>query len=262
MIDATLVGAPRVPADHVWLVERTTATMVAARDEHPSTDALAVALVVQTSRGWLASTYDALAHLDTTKLPAHATLITYDDRIAVRPALGRIDDYQGEHRRLGAAVDRAIRELDDTAGDRRAIVVIGDGEDDDPAAPERLVAAKKRAAEHGIGVFAVTYQLGEGRAISRLVTPRVVATPADLVPATLAIVKALDDRYEVRFPADALRFDGRPHALSVRVDTTEVDEASLVLPERTRPGWLDWRAIAGAVAILAGLAVLSRARVR
>ena len=176
---------------------------------------------------------DAFARVPWTSLPAgsRAAVVTYTDRATVRhpmapidkltaAALGEQKDYSGViDRDLVGGVTLGLDELAKVTGARRVLVVIGDGDDTNPEAAKRSLAAlAKRAAAENVELVSILYEgsLSSPGAVLRAFDPNAVA-----VNSVDAIVEQLTWSF-VRFvqpPADA---GSAPFTLAILLAGSEV----------------------------------------
>jgi hypothetical protein len=234
----------------------------------------------------LPSLGDALDHLElASNMPAgsEGLIVTYSTGAEVAlprgplarvtgKALGSQRVYRG---RIGndlvEGVSLALSELERSWAPRKALIVIGDGNDtNDEAAKLQLATLKREAALQNIHTFAITYKSpvsGDGNTIGRMVpaASAFVVNSRDGIAAQLeAIVDRLNDLYYVTFDVAQLPFDGHAHDLTVRVGETELDPVTLSLPRRpAHHAWWGWwwlAELAIGCGLVAGLALLWRWR--
>lgn len=281
-IVATLVGAQIVPIDKITIATAKDPTVVlrpiAMRDYAHGDEPMAIVVVVDGQEIWLGNetwakgddrmpgVFTPLAHaLDAAKLgdalPAGSTaeLVTYGTKVEVKlpmgapakltgRALGAQRDYRGNvSAELAAACERALGDLHKSAASRKALVVIGDGEDVDAKAHRaKLEALRKQAQADGVEVYALVYRTemsGDSHVVKALVpAAREISSIDDLGAGLAAIVAALgDSRYYVTFPGwDAkhrtgLPWDGKAHDLVVSLDGMPLDPVSVVLAPTWTP---------------------------
>jgi hypothetical protein len=201
--------------------------------------------------------------LDASKLAAvgpkgsQAAIISYGTGAAVRLPLGDLAKLRGAAlgsqqtyahaigEDLVAGVTLAIAELSKATTARRAIIVIGDGNDtNNDAAKAQLLALKKQALSQGTELFAIVYRSAvspEGEIVSRFARTTTVASTANLAAALTAIAIRLGQRYYVTFPAvdaathQALPWDGKPHDLTIVAAGVKLPSAGVTLMPLARP---------------------------
>jgi hypothetical protein len=271
-IRATVIGGPSLSLDRIRLVDDRGLSIGASslREYKDGPEPIAVAFVIAGSeymmgnddmespeapslmRGYNAALRKALLELDL----AHAMprgsqgmIVTYDDHARVRVPMGPISklepfglgiqlDYHGL---IGAdlvdGIQVAMSDLEKVRTARKALIVIGDGNDtNNEVAKTTLAALKKRAVQEGIRTFALIYKSAvsaEGDVISRMIpTTQMVASPDGLVVALHSLAGRLADRTYVTFPGDQLRWDGKPQDLTIRLGDDNTDPVTVTLPDR------------------------------
>jgi hypothetical protein len=133
----------------------------------------------------------------------------------------------------------AIAELTKVSTARKALIVIGDGNDtNNEAAKAQLTDLKKLAATQGIQVFAIVYKSplsADGDVITRLAPSAKTVSSVDGLAAELdAIVARLSDRYYLTFPGQGLPWDGKAHDVVLMLDKVAADPVTLSFA----PTWL------------------------
>ena len=141
-------------------------------------------------------------------------------------------------------IELGMSQLAKSSAPRRALIVIGDGNDtNDQVAKLELVDLKKRAAKMHIATYAIVYKSvvsAEGSVIPAMVPRTRTMNSIDGIEASLsAAVTEIADRQYVSFDASSLAWDGRMHDLTLTIDGETFDTESVVLaarPEST-PWW-------------------------
>jgi hypothetical protein len=171
-------------------------------------------------------------------------------------ALGGQKDYRGK---IGTdmvqGITMAMAELSKVATDRKALIVVGDGNDtNNEAAKAALAQLKKDAGKQNIQMFAVIYKSAvssEGNVITTMIPNAKTVNSIDGIASELnAIIAKMANRYYLRFPgADekagvALPWDGKDHDLVIRIDQIDLEPISATMnpkweiPKHTGVPWL------------------------
>jgi hypothetical protein len=195
-IEATVIGAPNVPAEKFTLHEDVKQAVevkaLSKRDYAQGTERLAIALVMNGWEIWIGND-DVLPDGDPSRFPgvlksleaaldkvsfkdagpsgSLGTVITYADSATIRIAMGPLDrltgsalgtqkDYFGTQGvELVKGVDLALSELHKVQVSRKVLIVICDGIDKNmDSAKAQMTALKARAAGEGIESFAIIYK--------------------------------------------------------------------------------------------------------
>jgi len=301
-LEATIVGGPALPIERFTLVEPGAKTphvakAVSLRRFTPDTDTLAVAFVFNGQEVWVgnddyepddspARYLGALKHLKTALQhsplaaagPASkGALISYGAKanvmIAMGPlvniraeALGTQKDYKNE---VGTAMVDGIRlglaELHNVTASRKALVIVGDGNDTNPeAARAQLADLKTQAVRDQIQTFAIIYkgQLSDPDHVITTMIPNAttVDDAKDIETALDAILSRMADRYYVTFSGydpttkQGLAWDGKAHDLVVKLDHHAADPVTLTLSPVWNPptngGFPWWIALVGGALLL------------
>jgi hypothetical protein len=144
-------------------------------------------------------------------------------------------------------VTLGVRALVQATATRKALIVIGDGNDtNNEAAKPQLLAIKKQASQQQISSYAIIYKSvisPEENVITTLVPGAVTMNSIDGVGSALAAaVDRITDRYYVTFDARDLPWDGHSHDLTLAVAGRDVATADIVLPASPRSiAWRQWR---------------------
>jgi hypothetical protein len=301
-LEATILGVAsvRVPIDAITLRDPADdATPILAtrvRSYAKGDEPIAIAFVMEGDERWVGNTdyarddddHDegALAAVERgidamdldvrTPRVSTATLIAYANRAGVvmptspisalrGPRFGIQLDYLG---RRGAdlrdGVEIGIEALARSSLPRKALVVLGDGNDTNNTNNETGHATFAELREHAlaahIDMFAVVLASARSRpgvAITQLIPATRTVTSADAMAATLEdIARELCDRSYVTFPSADLRWDGEPHALVVSLGGEVLAPVTLTLPDHTC--WFGSSRALAIVALLVGGVVLTR----
>lgn len=242
-IDAALINAPK--ASRITLTSGTVSmNATKQRPYSQSSDPIVIAFVIQADEAFATANLAAIEKaLDATGLDkacppdSFGSIIAYaidtQTKVAMGPLarikghqLGVAKDYKGKKgASLATAVTLAFSELDKLDAPRKVVIIVGDGSDSDPKAP--LAELKKDAARQKIQVFAVVTKTGP---VSKLVTPIVATSAADLGTQLDAVAKQLVNRFYVTFPVGKLiPFDGKVHDFVVGLDKVNLEPIPLTL---------------------------------
>lgn len=190
-----------------------------------------------------------------------------DLKLITGGALGSQKDY---HRKIGTdmvqGITLGLAELSRVSTARKALIVVGDGNDtNNELAKSALADLKKQANKQNIQLFAVIYKdqiSGEGSVITTMIPTAKTVGSIDGIAAELSsIVARMADRYYLTFPGYdektgvGFPWDGRDHDLVLKIDQTDMDPFTLTLApkwELKRGGfpWLVASLIAASVVLL------------
>ena len=301
-IEATIIGAPRVPATAISLRDEFDATAMpiaptSVRSYAEGSEPIAIAIVFSSAEyfvgndsyeddpnaqlpGVLAPLEVALAKFDLGKLAppgSEATVVSYAVGAAIRMPMaaltaldGRVLGTQHDYRNqigndLVSGITLGLHELALSTAPRKALIVIGDGNDtNNPAAKIALAELKRQAVRDNIQTFAIIYKSvisDPGNVITTMIpAAHTVSSGDDIASELLDISAQLADRYYVTFSGEALQWDGRDHDLVVQLGHQQLESIMLELPGhppaiRSWP-W-SWLAQLGiGVVLLVGLGLL------
>jgi uncharacterized protein YegL len=293
-IDVTVVGGPTLTVDKFSISTTNKATKVTMKADKLSpysagTETIAIALVINGQMIWIGS--DEIPDLDdNSKYPgvlknleqaidklqlgnagpagSKACVISYSTGAEVKvpltdlknitgQALGSQQDYKTK---LGtdmtSGIGMAMSELQKaTSVSRKALIVIGDGNDtNNETAKPQLAELKKQAAKAGIQLFAIIYKSAvstEGAVITTMIPTAKTANSIEDIQAELSqIIARMADRYYVSFSGfdektgESLPWDGKEHDLVLKIDQTETDPVTMTmspvwaLPVKSSFPWL------------------------
>ncbi|MDX2087909.1 MAG: hypothetical protein SFX73_08670 [Kofleriaceae bacterium] len=300
VFQATISGAPPVVPSAVTLRDAQTGARVVASGVtayRDAQDAIAIAFVYAGGEVFLGNDdfepYDSPARypgflkdlqrgLDearlTTLFPAtsKAVAIAYATRAEVIAPMGPLEDLHGAslgtqrdyYGKIGAelvaGIEAGLVELGRTNAPRRALVVIGDGNDtNNETAVRALAELKKRAAREGVQTFAIVtkgYLSDDTTVVDRFTSRTRVLASSEALPAALAaIATELAQRFDVTFPSTHVAKDGRPHDLIMSLAGEDLEPVTVQMPSALMPAtracstW--WRQL-GIGAALVGLLAL------
>ncbi len=300
-LHATVTGVPHLPAASIVLRDATgpaihPSDIVAYRD---GTEPMALAIVYEGNEILLGNDdfelddnarYTGILHaleaaIDGARLdhlyPAASRIlaISYADAVQLEASGSpaeltgtRLGDQRHYRNRLGTnlvgGLELAISQLEQQDVPRRALIIIGDGNDtNNEAAAVALANLKKRAAMDRIETFSIIYKgaLSDPESvISRMISRSRTIASAEALPSAFAtIATQLADRFYVTFPIDSLARDGRAHELVLSLGADQLDPIAVVIPAApSGPYFTWWRqlAIGGLLSSLFVVALFLRAR--
>jgi hypothetical protein len=156
-------------------------------------------------------------------------------------ALGNQKDYQTKlGTDLVSGITEGMAQLTKLTTTRKALIIIGDGNDTDPDKAKPLLAdLKKQATKSGIQTFAIVYHGAaslDNVVIQTMVPGAKTVNSIDGIQAEMsAIVSKLTDRYSLVFPGydvkteQGLPWDGKEHDLVLKIDQTELEPVAVNL---------------------------------
>jgi FHA domain/von Willebrand factor type A domain len=291
-IDVTVVGGPSTTADKLTLstVNKGVKVTMKADKLRPygeGTETIAIALVINGQMIWIGNddyeqdesvkyagvlknleqAIDKLQLGNAGPAGSKATVISYSTGAEVKvaltdlknitgQALGSQQDYKGK---LGtdmvSGIGMAMSELQKATTARKALIVVGDGNDtNNETAKPQLAELKKQAAKSGIQLFAIIYKSAvstEGAVITTMIPTAKTANSIEDIQAELSqIIARMADRYYVAFSGfdektgESLPWDGKEHDLVLKIDQTETDPVTMTmspvwaLPVKSSFPWL------------------------
>ncbi|HEY4176975.1 MAG TPA: FHA domain-containing protein [Kofleriaceae bacterium] len=306
MIEATIINGPNPGMDKITLTEPASkppqiVKAMAVKGFVAGNEPIAIALVINGQETWIGNDdiepedsserYPGIlkplkAALQTvpfsTAGPASSKgmLMTYADRPEIKIPMGPLSAINAEalgtqkdyYRKIGTsmvqAINQAIGELKNVSANRKALIVVCDGNDTNPeAAKTELANLKKEAAAAKIEIFEIIYKgpLSTPENLMSGMTSNIsTATNAEAVGSSVdAILKRLADRYYVTFPGydpktkQGFQWDGKSHDLVVKIEKDEFSpEAPLTLsptwnlPKKPFPWWIVVVAVVGGLLLL------------
>jgi hypothetical protein len=304
-IDVTVVGGPTLTMDKFSLSTTNKTTKVTMKPEklRPYTDGtetIAIALVINGQMIWIGS--DEIPDIDdNSKYPgvlknlesaidklnlgsagppgSKGVVVSYSNGAEIKVQLGDLKNITGGalgeqkdyKNKIGtdmvSGISMAMGELQKAATARKALIVVGDGNDtNNEAAKPQLADMKKQAAGQGIQLFAIIYKdpiSSEGAVITTMIPNAKTVNSSEGIAAELnSIIARMADRYYLTFPGfdektnEYLPFDGKEHDLVLKIDQQDVDPVSLTLapvwalPVKTGFPWLIVLLSAGGLLLL------------
>lgn len=173
-------------------------------------------------------------------------------------ALGGQKDYVGKiGTDMVTGITMAIAELQKVSNPRKALIVVGDGNDtNNEAAKAQLAQLKKDAANAKINLFAIIYKSAvssEGNVITTMIPGAKTVNSIDGIASELnAIIARMGDRFYLEFPGFdpklgvGLPWDGKDHDLVLKNDQTEYEPITMQLAPKWSPpshGGFPWLAV-------------------
>jgi len=277
-IDVTVVGGPAVPLDKFSLSTTNKGVRVTMKAEklRPYTDGtetIAIALVINGQKIWvgtdgipdidpnesypgvlknLSQAIDKLQLGNAGPSGSKGMVVSYSTGAEVKvpmgdlknitgAALGEQKDYYNKiSSDMVQGITMAMAELSKVSTARKALIVVGDGNDtNNEAAKPALVELKKQALKQGVQLFAIIYKdsiSDQGAVITTMIPTAKTVNSADGIASELnAIIARMADRYYLTFPGFDektgmyLPFDGKEHDLVLKIDQTEADPVTMTL---------------------------------
>ena len=137
-------------------------------------------------------------------------------------------------------ITMAMAELSKVSTARKALIVVGDGNDtNNETAKTALAELKKQANKQNIQMFAIIYKSAvssEGAVITTMIGNAKTVNSIDGIASELkAIIARMADRYYLDFPGFdektgvGLPWDGKDHDLVIKIDQTDLDPVTMTL---------------------------------
>ena len=311
-IEVTVVGGPKVPLDKFSISttnknQKVTIKAEKLREYSEGKETIAIALVICGQMVWvgnddyeqdetakyqgvlknLEQAIDKL-QLGTAGPPgSKGVVISYSTGADIKVpmgelknitggALGNQKDYAGK---LGndmvQGITTGIAELSRVSTARKALIVVGDGNDtNNETAKISLGELKKQAAKQGISLFGIIYRStvsSDGAVITTMIPGARPVNSIDGIQSELnSIIARMGERYYLTFPGwdpkidNGLPWDGKDHELTVKIDQTELEAFTLTLAPVWNPSkaGFPWLILVGVVAgalflIIVGVKVFS-----
>jgi hypothetical protein len=276
-LEATIVGGPNVPLEKLSISttnknQKVTMKAEKLRGYAEGTETIAIALVINGQEIWIgnddyetdenAKYSGVLKHLtqaiDKLQLGsagppgskgvvvsystgAEVKVPTGDLKLITGAALGGQKDYSKKiGNDLVQGITMALAELSKVSTARKAMIVVGDGNDTNiEAARGQLKDLKEQARKQNIQLFAINYRSAvssEGAVITTMIPGAKTVNSIDGVASELnAIIARISDRYYVTFTGyddklkQGLPWDAKEHDLTIKVDQTELEPVTMVL---------------------------------
>ncbi len=282
-IDVTVVDGPNVPVDKfsistTYNQQKITLKAEKKREYADGKETIAIALVINGQEIWIGNDevetdenakYAGVlknleAAIDKLQLGtagptgSKGMVVSYSQGAEIKVPMGPLDkitggalggqkDYRGKiGTDMTAGISMAMAELSKVTTDRKALIVIGDGNDtDNDKAKVSLAQMKKDAAKQNIQLFAVIYKSAvsvEGNVITTMIPTAKTVNSIEGIQAEMnAIIAHMAQRYYLTFPGydektgAALPFDGKDHDLTIKIDQTDLDPITLTLAPKWDP---------------------------
>jgi hypothetical protein len=294
-LDFTIVGGPKLPQEKFSISttvnqQKVTLKCDKLREYIDGTEKIAIALVINGQMVWigndevetdenakypgvlknLESAIDRLQLGTAGPVGSKGIVVSYSTGAEIKVpmgdlknitggALGGQKDYYGK---IGTdmvqGITMAMAELSKVTTDRKALIVVGDGNDtNNDAAKNQLAQLKKEAAKDNVQLFAVIYKSAvsaEGNVITTMIPNAKTVNSSDGIASELnAIIARMADRYYLTFPGyddktqTGLPWDGREHELTIKIDQTDLDPITVTLAPKWEPrkGGFPWLLVIG-----------------
>jgi hypothetical protein len=191
-----------------------------------------------------------------------------DLKLITGAALGNQKDYHGK---IGTdmvqGITMGLAELSKVSTARKALIVVGDGNDtNNETAKVALADLKKQANKQNIQMFAIIYKSAvssEGAVITTMIGNAKTVNSIDGIASELnAIIARMADRYYLEFlgfddkQGIGLPWDGKDHDLVIKIDQTDLDPVTMTLSPKWAPkekSGFPWLAL---ILILTGIILL------
>lgn len=303
-IDATIVGGAKTTVDKFSLSttvagQKVTMKAEKLREYAEGTETIAIALVICGQEIWigndeyetdenakyngvlknLESAIDKLQLGNAGPPGSKGIVVSYstgaeikvpmgDLKLITGGALGGQKDYHGK---IGTdmvqGITMGVAELSKVSTPRKALIVVGDGNDtNNEAAKTALAQLKKDASKANINLFAIIYKgpvSTEGNVITTMIPGAKTVNSIDGIASELnAIIARMADRYYLTFPGyddktkTGLPWDLKDHDLVLKNDQIEYEPVTLQLAPKWNPpqeGGFPWLVV---ILVVIGLIVL------
>jgi hypothetical protein len=302
--EVTVVGGPKVPVDKFSIstvVNQQKVTLKAEklREYTEGKETIAIALVINGQEIWigndeietdenakyagvlknLEAAIDKLQLGNAGPTGSKGMVVSYSQGAEIKVAMGELKnitggalgsqkDYRGK---IGTdmvqGITTGMAELSKVTTARKALIVVGDGNDtNNETAKSSLAQMKKEAAKQNIQLFAVIYKSAvstEGNVITTMIPTAKTVNSIDGIASELnAIIARMADRYYLTFPgyddkiSAGLPFDGKDHDLTIKIDQQDLDPITVTLTPKWDPpkhGGFPWLVL---ILVLFGLLLL------
>jgi hypothetical protein len=304
-LEATIIGGPKVPLEKFTISTQVGAQKVTIkadklREYTEGTETIAIALVINGQEIWIGNddyeqdenakyagvlknlqqAIDKLQLGNAGPPGSKGIVVSYstgaeikapmgDLKLITGAALGNQKDYHGK---IGTdmvqGLTMGVAELSKVSTSRKALIVVGDGNDtNNESAKNSLADLKKLASKQNIQLFGIIYKSAvssEGAVITTMIPGAKTVNSIDGIASELnAIIARMADRIYVNFPGyDAagkigLPWDAKDHDLVIKVDQTDLDPVTLTLTPKWSPpksgGGFPWLIV---ILVLVGLILL------
>jgi hypothetical protein len=303
-VEATVIGGPNVPIEKISLsttnkTQKVTMKAEKLRPYTEGTETIAIALVINGQEIWignddyeqdenakyagvlknLTQAIDKLQLGNAGPPGSKGIVVSYstgaeikvpmgDLKLITGAALGNQKDYHGK---IGTdmvqGITMAMAELRKVTTARKALIVVGDGNDtNNETAKAALADKKKEAKEQNIQLFSIIYKSAvssEGAVITTMIPGAKTVNSIDGIASELnAIIVRMADRIYLTFPGydpktkQGLPWDNKEHDLVIKIDQAELEPVTMVLGPPWSPpteGGFPWLVL---ILVLVGLILL------
>lgn len=276
-IEATIINGPNLTPDKITLSDASSKTPVtlkaiSKREYTQGTDTIAIALVINGQEIWigndewatdesekyagvlknLTSAIDRLKLAEAGPPGSKGVVISYSTGAEIKVPMGPLNQITGGA--LGSQKDYAgkigtdmvqgitmgIAELSKVSTVRKALIVVGDGNDTNPdAAKAQLKELKNQARNQNIDLFAVIYKSavsGDVNVITTMIPGAKTVNSIEGIASEMnSIIERMKQRYYVTFAGydkklkTGLTWDGKEHDLVVKLGQQEMEPFPLQL---------------------------------
>jgi hypothetical protein len=303
-IEATVVGGPKVPLEKFSMSTTNKNQKVSVKAEKlreytEGTETIAIALVINGQEIWignddceqdenakyagvlknLSQAIDKLQLGNAGPTDSKGIVVSYSVGAEIKvamtdlknitgAALGSQCDYRGK---IGTdmvqGITMAMAELSKVSTARKALIVVGDGNDtNNEAAKGQLKDLKDQARKQKVDLFAIIYKSAvssEGAVITTMIPGAKTVNSIDGIASELnAVIARMADRIYLTFPGydekikQGLPWDGKDHDLVIKIDQTDLEPVTMALAPIWNPpqtGGFPWLVL---ILVLVGLIVL------
>jgi hypothetical protein len=276
-LEVTIIGGPKVPLEKFSISttnqnQKVTLKAEKLKEYTEGTETIAIALVINGQMIWIGNDdyeqdenakYTGVlknleAAIDKLQLGnqgppgSKGIVVSYstgadikvpmgDLKLITGGALGSQKDYQNK---IGTdmvqGITAGLAELSKVSTARKALIVVGDGNDtNNDLAKTALADLKKQANKQNIQMFAVIYKdpiSSEGSVITTMIPGAKTVGSIDGIASELnGIIARMADRYYLSFPGydektgTGLPWDGKDHDLVIKIDQTDLDPVTMTL---------------------------------
>jgi hypothetical protein len=303
-IEATIVGGPNVPVEKLSLSttnknQKVTMKAERLRPYAEGTETIAIALVINGQEIWignddyeqdenakyagvlknLTQAIDKLQLGNAGPPGSKGIVVSYSTGAEIKVPMGDLKQITGAalgnqkdyHGKIGTdmvqGISMAMAELSKVPTARKALIVVGDGNDtNNETAKNALKDFKDQARKQNVQLFAIIYKSAvssEGAVVTTMIPGAKTVNSIDGIASELnAIIARMADRYYVEFAGydpkikQGLPWDGKDHELTIKVDQTELEPVTMALAPIWNPpttGGFPWLVL---ILVLVGLILL------
>jgi hypothetical protein len=304
-IEATIIGGEKVPIEKFSISTTNAGQKVSLKAEKlreytEGTETIAIALVINGQEIWIGNddieedenakysgvlknlqqAIDRLQLGNAGPPGSKGIIVSYSQGAEVKApmndlkmltgaALGSQGDYRGK---IGTdmvqGITMGLAELKKVSTARKALIVVGDGNDtNNEAAKAALANLKNEARGAKVDLFGIIYRSAvssEGAVITTMIPTAKTVNSIDGIASELnAIIARMAERYYLTFPGydpklkAGLPWDNKEHDLVIKIDQRELDPVTLTLAPKWDPpkegGGFPWLVV---ILVLLGLILL------